>query len=166
MGVRTKRMKRTGKFYRKNESEVMKLLGFKPTKNSGSGWIEKEDGISEDCICQLKSTDANSIKVIKKDLDSLNYNAAVTHKLPVFAIQFLNSQEVYLIIKPEDLSEIANYIKTGERISTEEFVGIDVNKLEEVIPKKVNKVKSSLSAREKFNRENEKKFRKEKKSAL
>ena len=159
-------MKRSGKFYRRNESEVMKSLGFKPTKNSGSGWIEKEDGISEDCICQLKSTDANSIKVNKKDLDSLNYNAAVTHKLPVFAIQFLNSQEVYLIIKPEDLSEIANYIKTGERISTEDFVGVDTNKLEDVVTKETIKIKSSSSAREKFNRENEKKFRKEKKSAL
>ena len=159
-------MKRSGKFYRRNESEVMKSLGFKPTKNSGSGWIEKEDGISEDCICQLKSTDANSIKVNKKDLDCLNYNAAVTHKLPVFAIQFLNSQEVYLIIKPEDLSEIANYIKTGERISTEDFVGVDTNKLEDIVPKETVKIKSSSSAREKFNRENEKKFRKEKKSAL
>ena len=36
--------KRTGKFYRKNEAEVMKSLGLIPTKNSGSGWIEKEDG--------------------------------------------------------------------------------------------------------------------------
>lgn len=27
--------KRTGKFYRKNEAEVMKSLGLVPTKNSG-----------------------------------------------------------------------------------------------------------------------------------
>lgn len=27
------------KFYRKNEEEVMKSLGLKPTKNSGSGWV-------------------------------------------------------------------------------------------------------------------------------
>lgn len=32
-------MTRTIKFYRKNEREVMKRLGFKPTKNSGSGWV-------------------------------------------------------------------------------------------------------------------------------
>lgn len=31
--------KRSTKFYRKNEREVMKGLGFKPTKNSGAGWI-------------------------------------------------------------------------------------------------------------------------------
>ena len=29
--------KRSIKFYRKNEAEVMKRLGFKPTKNSGAG---------------------------------------------------------------------------------------------------------------------------------
>ena len=58
--------KRTGKFYRKNEAEVMKSLGLIPTKNSGSGWIEKEDGQNDYVICQLKSTDAQSIKVTKK----------------------------------------------------------------------------------------------------
>lgn len=29
--------KRSTKFYRKNEAEVMKCLGFKPTRNSGAG---------------------------------------------------------------------------------------------------------------------------------
>lgn len=31
--------KRSTKFYRKNEAEVMKWLGFKPTKNSGGDYI-------------------------------------------------------------------------------------------------------------------------------
>ena len=39
-------MKRSGKFYRRNEQDVMAQLGLQPTKNSGSGWIEKEDGQS------------------------------------------------------------------------------------------------------------------------
>ncbi len=158
-------MKRSGKFYRKNEADVMRQLGFKPTKNSGSGWIEKEDGISEDAICQLKSTDANSIKVNKKDLDVLSYNAAVAHKLPVFAIQFLQSNEVYLIIKPELLCEAAKYIETGEYESANEFVGIDLSEHEDmtVTPRRV--IKSSSNAREEFHRENEKKFKKGKRSA-
>ena len=159
-------MKRSGKFYRKNEAEVMKALGLKPTKNSGSGWIEKEDGQSEDVICQLKSTDANSIKVNKKDLDVLSYNAAVAHKLPVFAIQFLQSNEVYLIIKPEMLCEAAKYIETGEYISANEFVGVDLNEHEEMKPKTKRVIKSSSKAREQFQKENERKFKKEKKSAI
>lgn len=32
-------MKRSGKFYRKNEADVMKMIGLNPTKNSGSGWL-------------------------------------------------------------------------------------------------------------------------------
>ena len=158
-------MKRSGKFYRRNEAEIMKSLGLKPTKNSGSGWIEKEDGQSENVICQLKSTDANSIKVNKKDLDVLSYNAAVAHKLPVFAIQFLQSSEVYLIVKPEMLCEAAKYIETGEYISANEFVGIDLNEHENITTTANKVIKSSSKAREEFRRENEKRYKKEKRSA-
>lgn len=158
-------MKRSGKFYRKNESEIMRLLGFEPTPNSGSGWIVKEDGISDDCLCQLKSTDAKSIKIEKKDIDTLLYNANVAHKLPVFAIQFLQSNEVYLVIRPEDLQDAAKYIKTGEYTTKENFVGVDLNSLEDEIPKIKCKVKSSESAREKYNREWLEKFEKKRKNA-
>ena len=158
-------MKRSGKFYRKNEADVMRSLGLEPTPNSGSGPIWKEDGQSDEVICQLKSTDASSIRINKKDLDVLSYNAAVAHKLPVFAIQFLQSNEVYLLIKPELLCEAAKYIKTGEYESANEFVGIDLSEHEQMIttPKRV--IKSSSNAREKFNQENERKFKKEKRSA-
>ena len=158
-------MKRSGKFYRKNEADVMRSLGLEPTPNSGSGWLVKEDGQSEYVICQLKSTDANSIKVNKKDLDVLSYNAAVAHKLPVFAIQFLQSSEVYLIVKPEMLCEAAKYIETGEYESANEFVGIDLSEHETMTSKIKKVVKSSSNARERFNKENERKFKKEKKSA-
>lgn len=141
------------------------MLGLKPTKNSGSGWIEKEDGQSENIICQLKSTDAQSIKINKKDLDVLSYNATVAHKLPAFTIQFLQSNEVYLVIKPELLCDIAKYIETGEYESANEFVGIDLSEHEEMTstPKRI--IKSSSSARDEFNKENERKFKKEKRSA-
>lgn len=158
-------MKRSGKFYRKNEADVMRSLGLEPTPNSGSGWLVKEDGQSENVICQLKSTDANSIKVNKKDLDVLSYNAAVAHKLPVFAIQFLQSSEVYLIVKPEMLCEAAKYIETGEYESANEFVGIDLSEHETMTSKTKKVIKSSSNARERFNKENERKFKKEKKSA-
>ena len=158
-------MRRSGKFYRKNEAEVMESLGLKPTPNSGSGPIWKEDGQSDEVICQLKSTDAQSIKINKKDIDTLLYNAAVAHKLPVFAIQFLQSNEVYLLVRPEELCEAAKYIKTGEYTSANEFVGIDLSEHEDntVSTKKV--IKSSSNARENFHKENERKFKKEKRSA-
>jgi hypothetical protein len=117
--------KRSTKFYRKNEAEVMKRLGFKPTKNSGAGWIEKEDGQNEQCICQLKSTDKQSISIKQNDIHILEQNAAISHKLPVFALQFLNTGEVWVMIKPEDLSLIQSLV-AGEDISEQLNVNEDL----------------------------------------
>lgn len=143
----------------------MKSLGLKPTKNSGSGWVEKEDGISDAVICQLKSTDKESIKLNKRDIDVLNYNAGVCHKMPVFAIQFLQSNEVYLLVKPDMLTDIAKNIETGTYTSQNDFLDLDVSDTEETTVKAKRKIKSSSSARIRFNEENEKKFKKERRSA-
>lgn len=109
----------------------MKRLGFKPTKNSGAGWIEKEDGQSEQCICQLKSTDKQSISIKQNDIHILEQNAAIAHKLPVFALQFLNTGEVWVMIKPEDLSLIQSLVAgedISEQLNTNEdlFCGTDL----------------------------------------
>lgn len=152
-------MKRTTKFYRKNEEEVMKSLGLKPTKNSGSGWIEKEDGQNDFIICQLKSTDAQSIKVNQKDIRVLEKNALVSHKLPLFAIQFLNTGEIWLMAKPVDFVNISEYIKTGEVIKPsiyDVFINDTEEEEEENIQKK--KIKSSENARNSFNEERKKMF--------
>lgn len=102
---------RSGKFYRKNEREVMKNLGLKPTKNSGSGWIEKEDGENETIIAQLKSTDSESIKVNLLDLKKLFYHANISHKTGIFIIQFLQENEEFIIIRSEDLQKVARGLK-------------------------------------------------------
>ena len=166
--------KRSGKFYRKNEAEVMRSLGLEPTPNSGSGWIVKEDGQSEDVICQLKSTDAMSIKINLKDIETLEYNALVAHKLPVFAIQFLCNNQTYLLVKPEDLQDVSGLIVGNKPDNSRyETLGIEntglggpSNGVKEK-PKGNRKIiRSSKSSRESFNREHEKKFQKKSKSAL
>jgi len=148
--------KRSTKFYRKNEAEVMKSLGMKPTKNSGAGWIEKEDGDNDYVICQLKSTDAQSIRVQQKDIRILEKNARVSHKIPLFAIQFLNTGEVWLMVKPENISDIVEYINTGicEKPETME--------LEDLKPKITKTISGSKSGREKFYEEKEKQYDKTK----
>lgn len=164
-------MKRSGKFYRNNEKEVMRSLGFTPTPNSGSGWIVKEDGQSDELICQLKSTDAKSIKLVKSDIDTLEYNALVAHKLPVFVVQFLSTNECFLVIRPEDVSDIAKYLKTGE-VSDERFSMtelIDDTELTEGSsdsPKEPRKlIGSSSKGRKVFEKENAEKYKKKVKSA-
>lgn len=147
---------RTFKFYRKNEQEVMKSLGLEPTLNSGSTWIEKEDGQNDFVICQLKSTDGQSIKVNQKDLRTLEYNSNVAKKLPMFAIQFINNGEVWLMMKPVDVSEIAKYIDTG-RCEVEDVIVLDSTSEE-----KYNNttIKSSKESRDSFYEEREKTWKK------
>lgn len=146
-------MKRSGKFYRNNEKEVMNSLGLKPTYNSGSGWIEKEDGSNDYVLCQLKSTDAQSIKVNQKDIRVLENNAITEHKIPLFAIQFLNTNEVWLMVKPENITDIVNYIETGKcEKPTEEF------DYEETIVQPSRHVGNSYNARLAFEKERLKKY--------
>lgn len=157
---------RSFKFYRKNEQEVMKSLGLKPTKNSGSGWIEKEDGQNDYVICQLKSTDAQSIKVNQKDIRTLEKNAMIEHKIPVFVIQFLNTGEVWLMIKPDDLPDASEYILTGSINENRlEQLGIDLDASEDLRTISHKSVKSSGDSREMFHKQQSKKYNK-KRSAL
>lgn len=147
--------KRSTKFYRKNEAEVMQSLGLVPTKNSGAGWKEKEDGQNDMVIAQLKSTDANSIRVDLFDIHKLIYNGNVAHKLPIFVIQFLKSKEVFVLIKPEDISTVSQYINSGEVTALPE-INLDIQE-DEIINKK-EKIKSGN--REGFWQEREKEWQK------
>lgn len=106
-------MRRAGKFYINNEKELMRQIGLNPTAASGAGWLEKEDGQNEYIICQLKSTDANSYRLNIKDIKTLEANAAIAHKTPMFLIQFLKSNDCFVVAKLEDISTIAKYIETG-----------------------------------------------------
>ena len=156
--------RRSGKFYYKNESEVMELLGMKQVPGSGNGWVAKEDGENENVLCQLKSTDAASISVKKLDIDKLLVNSTIEHKLPVFAIQFLKSNDIFLLVRPMDLPEVSKYLNTGivERHSEDDLVTLEDEG--DWIPTKV--VKSSQKAREKFEKQEERKWKKKGKSAL
>ena len=149
---------RSFKFYRKNEAEVMNDLGMKATKNSGSGWIEKEDGQNEYLICQLKSTDAQSIKVNQKDIRMLEKNALVAHKIPVFAIQFLNTNEVWLMMKPDTVFDVAEALN-GHVVRMPDNL-IDIDEPTPYGPHSNAKrvIKSSSNARKMFHEEKNKKY--------
>lgn len=103
--------KRSTKFYRKNEAEVMKRLGLYPTRNSGAGWVEKCDGQNELFICELKSTDKESYTLKQKTIQELEYHACVAHKIPVFALQFLNRDEIWVAIKEDEFKEYMEFKK-------------------------------------------------------
>lgn len=106
-------MKRSNKFYRQNEKILMKKLGLKGTYNSGSGWLEKEDGESEYVICQLKSTDASIMSIKLKDIMTLETHAITAHKVPLFILQFLQSEDIFALVRLENIPAINEYINTG-----------------------------------------------------
>lgn len=91
----------------------MRSLGLEPTKNSGAGWIEKEDGLSDHIIAQLKSTDKMSISVGLNDINVLEYNAGVAHKIPIFVLQFIQTNDVFIMVRPDDLPGLHELIETG-----------------------------------------------------
>lgn len=103
--------KRSTKWYRKNEAEVMHRLGLKPTKNSGAGWIEKCDGENEHFLCELKSTDHESFSIKQSVLHVLEHHALEAHKIPLFAFQFINRDEVWVAIKEEDIQAYKEFIE-------------------------------------------------------
>ena len=149
---------RTGKFYFKNEKELLKSLGFKPVSGSGSSWIAKEDGTSENFICQLKSTDANSYRLDRLDIDKLEYHASVEHKVPIFITQFLEDGKIYFTLNAEDIQNFVSILANQKELC----IFSDFH--EKVKPKKIKtkqtKIQSDVNSREEFYKERSKQWQK------
>lgn len=89
----------------------MRDLGLLPVPRSGAGWIHKEDGESEAILCQLKSTDAAEARIRRIDLDRLAYHAAISHKAPLFAVQFLSDGKIYFVVEKDKFAETAKALE-------------------------------------------------------
>lgn len=97
-----------------------------------------------------------------KDLHRLEHHATVSYKIPVFAVQFLKSNELFLLIKPEQLQDVAKYLETGKYNQPDILIGLDLSDHEDMTTINGEVVKSSKSAREQFMEEQQQKYRKEK----
>lgn len=151
-------MKRTGKFYSKNEKETLTKLGLVPAPQSGAGWIIKEDGENENVMVQLKSTDSQSYRIDMLDIKKLEYHAEVSHKIPIFLIQFLKQDKIYALIEVNNLEDANSVLKEKEQKRNKYFV--DTFLEEPVQNKKI--IKSSKKAKEKFYKERGEKYGKRK----
>lgn len=154
---------RKSKFWFNNEKKVMRALGFEPTKGSGSGWIDKEDGESEFAIAQLKSTDSDSYRINYLDLQKLEYHASVAHKLPVFIVEFLN-RGTYVLVNVSDFENLKDVCLGGvscqfKDVPPQREYGYVSSGLDEALapPKHI---KSSKSSRDKFHKEREERWKK------
>lgn len=152
-------MKRSGKFYSKNEKETLSKLGLRPIPFSGAGWIEKEDGENEFSLVQLKSTEASSYRVDMLDIKKLEYHASVSNKVPIFLIQFLKHDKIYALVNLEDLDDLYDILNNKEKVIKKK-VG---DCYEEVsVSKKM--IQSSSKARKQFFEEKEKQYAKRKRN--
>lgn len=148
-------MKRSGKFYYKNERETLEALGFKQVPGSGNGWVAKEDGESDNTLVQLKSTENASYTVSLLDLKKLEIHAETENKFPLFLIQFLKQDKIYALVSIENLEDLNDMIKTGKvkerTVSVQESTTI-----------KRKKISSSSSAIKSYRKEQESKWQKKK----
>ena len=92
----------------------------------------------------------------KEDFEKLEYNAIVTHKLPVFVVNFLSDNSVYLLVKPEDILDVANNLIVDKPIEKDYHIDIDLSN------KKKKKIKSSCDSREEYEKERQEKYKKDK----
>jgi hypothetical protein len=146
--------RRSGKYYYKNEKQTMRDLGFKPTAASGSGWLEKEDGQSDNAIAQLKSTDKQSIKIDLLDIQKLEHSGLVSHKRPVFVIQFLQTNDIFLVVRPEqDILDMIHDHFESKAIELGESEPDDIRKIQEC--------KTGRTSRDKFYEERAMTYEKE-----
>lgn len=144
-------MRRKGKFYSKNEKEVMKGLGLTPAPASGAGWIVKEDGENELSMVQLKSTDSTRYTLNMLDMKKLEYHAQVSNKIPIFLVQFLQEDRMYAIVPVDSILDLSKALETGhvqERISI---------KPEKLVSSRAL-IRSSKTSRDKFFEEKEKQY--------
>lgn len=144
-------MRRKGKFYSKNEKEVMKGLGLTPAPASGAGWIVKEDGENELSMVQLKSTDSTRYTLDMLDMKKLEYHAQVSNKIPIFLVQFLQEDRMYVIVPVDSILDLSKALETGhvqERISI---------KPEKLVSSRAL-IRSSKTSRDKFFEEKEKQY--------
>lgn len=148
-------MKRSAKFYYKNERETLEALGFKQVPGSGNGWVAKEDGESDNTLVQLKSTENASYTVSLLDLKKLEVHAEIEHKFPLFLIQFLKQDKIYALVNIENLEDLNDMIKTGK--VKERTVSV-----QESTTVKRKKISSSSSAIKSYRKEQESKWQKKK----
>ena len=110
--------------------------------------VEKEDGENDLFICQLKSTDNKSISVKQDDLNVLEYHACTSHKIPIFALQFLKTDSVYVMMPEEEFKEYQEY-KTAKQNETFSQKSVDIeeekeyNKDTQKVNRDINKMRST-----------------------
>ena len=136
--------KRSGKFYSQNEKRTLKALGLTPAPASGAGWVVKEDGENETLMVQLKSTDSLSYRLSRLDMKKLEFHADISHKVPVFLVQFLKDDRLYAIVDVNNIDDLFYGLK-GIKPNT---TSVDIEAIREDIASTTTKERKEKSLKE------------------
>ena len=102
-------------------------------------------------MVQLKSTDSTRYTLDMLDMKKLEYHANISHKIPIFIVQFLREDRLYAIVPVDNIIDLKDSVETG-KIKDK----VTIKEPEPVTSRRL--VKSSKKAREQFFEEREKKY--------
>ncbi len=148
-------MKRSGKFWYRNEKQTLEALGFQQIPGSGNGFAAKEDGENEFALVQLKSTDKSSYTLDLLDLKKLEFHAEVDNKIPLFLIQYLKANKIYAVIEVSNIADLKDIIETGNKKESKVMPNAEASVLD-------RRVKSSSKAIQSYRKEQERRWQKKK----
>jgi len=90
----------------KQEKKLAKDLGAKRTLQSGAQATSPADMIKGEYIIESKATNKSSIALKKEWLDQLKQSPINYGKVPVLVVEFVKSQERYIILDEKDFKKI------------------------------------------------------------
>lgn len=105
----SKNQPRNPKYWFENEKRLNAKYGLENRPGSGNGEA-KEDGINDYVLIQWKSTEKDSFKLKRLDIQKLLLHADEEGKVPVFGIEFHPDLVLFMTVDTE-LENLHNYLK-------------------------------------------------------
>ena len=101
------RLPRSLKRSRKQEKDTAKTLGGRVQPGSGNlrNPFLKEDTISDECLCQCKTTEKASYSIKRKEFDETEERALRQMKMPVWRITLQDETDL-AVIRYQDLLQL------------------------------------------------------------
>jgi hypothetical protein len=101
----------------KQEKALARKVGGSVNSGSGNGWIRKGDVRSEDELWELKITSAKSYSLKDAELIKLNEQALRDRRIPIFLVEFMSTNNSYVILTKDDYMTLRERADIGNEIT-------------------------------------------------
>jgi len=96
----------TVKDSQRQERSLAKQLQGTVNAGSGNGWVRKGDVRSEQELWECKITSAKSYSLKQSDLETLNNQALMDGRIPIFLIEFMKTGDSFVVLSKDDFMEM------------------------------------------------------------